>query len=100
MFAAMIAKDFFNRRGFNVLVSSEDFSLIFDRNVSDHNTGYPTKGLNVINEIFGSDKVEEIKQRTGRKNGGEPDLFVYLDRDPSVAFHKYHVYYATSGLPV
>jgi hypothetical protein len=83
--SAMIVKHFLKNKGFNVLVSSEDFALLFDRG-----TRYLTKGFGIICEIFGKNRVEELMRKApgtgGNPNGGEPDLFVYLDRSLSSAW--------------
>jgi hypothetical protein len=79
-FAAMFVKRFLSDRGFRVLTSSEDFALIFDRG-----TRYDTEGFSTICKIFGERRVNEL-MRKAQRNGGEPDLFVYLNQDPSSAW--------------
>ena len=79
-FSAMVVKHFLTSKKFHVLSSSEDFALVFDRG-----TRHLTKGFGIISKIFGKEKVEELLQKAP-KNGGEPDLFVYLDDDPNNAW--------------
>jgi len=79
-FAAMVVKRFLTRKGFHVLASSEDFNLILDRG-----TRYDSVGFSIICKIFGAKKVEEL-MRKAKRNGGEPDLFVYLDHSPNSAW--------------
>lgn len=76
-FAAMVVKRFLTNKGFRVLTSSEDFNLILDRG-----TRYDTKGFTIITKILGEKRVEEL-MRKAQRNGGEPDLFVYLDYNPN-----------------
>ena len=78
-FAAMVVKHFLTTNKFRVLASSEDFALIFDRGKR-----YETQGFGIISKIFGEKKVGELLKKAPR-NGGEPDLFVYLDHDPKNA---------------
>ncbi len=73
--AAMLLKDFLQKKGFQVLVSEEDFYLLSDRG---HH--YTNKGYNIINNIFGETKVKELLKAT--QMGGDPDIFAYLALEP------------------
>lgn len=79
-FAAMVVKQFLMTQKFQVLSSSEEFALLFDRGKRDE-----TDGFRIICRIFGEERVKELMTKAPR-NGGEPDLFVYFDHDPKNAW--------------
>lgn len=78
-FCAMVLKHFLEANGFKVLVSEEDYYLMWER--GNHNKN---KGLDVINQIFGTDKINKLLDKTGQ--GGDPDVFAFLDHDPTKAW--------------
>ena len=78
--SAMIVKHWFKNQGFNVLVSDEDYNLLFERR-----NRYRSDGFNVICKIFGQDKVEELLEKAPQ-NGGDPDLFIYLNPSPKTSW--------------
>lgn len=79
-FSPAAAKRFLIDKGFDVLVTEEDFSLLLDPQRK-----HDTKGYKIICDIFGEIKVKELMAKAV-ENGGEPDLFVYLTKDPNNAW--------------
>jgi len=79
-FSSVAAKHFLTGKGFHVLVTGEDFALLLDRETRRY-----SEGFKIICDIFGEMKVKELLDKVA-SNGGEPDLFVYLDQDPNNAW--------------
>jgi hypothetical protein len=75
-FSSMVLKHFLQTKGFQVLVSEEDYYLMSQRG---HH--YTNEGFSVIKKIFGANKIEELLRRAPK--GGDPDVFAYIDYDPS-----------------
>jgi len=78
-FSAMVLKQFLKRNGFQVLVSEEDYYLMWERN--HHRTN---EGFSVITGIFGTNKIQELL--TLAPQGGDPDVFAFLNHDPAEAW--------------
>ncbi len=78
-FCAMVVKHFLEAKGFEALVSEEDYYLMWERGNRHKNDGF-----DVINKIFSAEKVEELLSKTCQ--GGDPDIFVFLDLDPTMAW--------------
>lgn len=79
-FSAMLVKHWFQDQGFNVLVSDEDYNVLFERK-----NRYKSDGFSVICNIFGQHKIEALMEKASQ-NGGDPDLFVYLDPNPKTSW--------------
>jgi hypothetical protein len=75
---AMILKRFLKEKGFQVLVSEEDYYLLSERG---HH--YTNKGYGIISKIFGEYKVERLLSAS---QGGDPDIFAYLSAEPKKAW--------------
>ena len=78
-FSAMVLKHFLQTKGFQVLVSEEDYYLMSQRG---HH--YTNDGFGVIKKIFGANKIEDLLRRAPQ--GGDPDVFAYIDYDPQMAW--------------
>ena len=78
-FCAMVLKHFLQAKGFHVLVSEEDYYLMWERG---HH--YTNDGFKIIKTIFGSKKIEELLRRAS--HGGDPDVFAFLDHNPEVSW--------------
>ena len=78
-FSAMVLKHFLQTKGFQVLVSEEDYYLMSQRG---HH--YINDGFGVIKKIFGANKIEELLRRAPK--GGDPDVFAYIDYGPPMAW--------------
>lgn len=79
-FSAMVLKHFLQAKGFYVLVSEEDYYLMWERG---HH--YTNDGFKIIKTIFGTKKIEELLRRA-TKQGGDPDVFAFLDDNPEVSW--------------
>ncbi len=79
-FCAMALKHFLKAEGFQVLVSEEDYYLMLERKKNR----YKNDGYEMIKKIFGSQKISELLDNT--KNGGDPDVFAFLDHDPTMSW--------------
>ncbi|RJP85368.1 MAG: hypothetical protein C4518_16120 [Desulfobacteraceae bacterium] len=78
-FFAMVLKRFLKDKGFHVLVSEEDYFLMWQR--GHHNTN---DGFKIIENIFGTEKIKELLLRA--PSGGDPDVFAFLDHNPKLAW--------------
>lgn len=78
-FSAMVIKHFLQAQGFHVLVSEEDYYLMWERG---HH--YTNNGFKAIETIFGTKRIEELLRCAPQ--GGDPDVFAFLDHNPEQAW--------------
>ncbi|MEZ4550759.1 MAG: hypothetical protein R2874_09860 [Desulfobacterales bacterium] len=78
-FSAMVVKRFLKDKGFHVLVSEEDYFLMWRR--GHHNTN---DGFKIIENIFGAGNIKELLLHAS--SGGDPDIFAFLDHNPAAWF--------------
>ena len=78
-FSAMVVKRFLKDKGFHVLVSEEDYFLMWQR--GHHNTN---DGFKIIENIFGAGNIKELLLHAS--SGGDPDIFAFLDHNPKRAW--------------
>jgi hypothetical protein len=78
-FSAMVLKHFLQTHGFHVLVSEEDYYLMWERR---HH--YTNDGFKIIETIFGTKRIAELLRRAPQ--GGDPDVFAFLDHTPELAW--------------
>ncbi|MGA2240316.1 MAG: hypothetical protein ABSH06_27140 [Thermodesulfobacteriota bacterium] len=78
-FSAMVLKHFLQTKGFQVLVSEEDYYLM-----SQRGNRYKNDGFDTIKKIFGANKIEKLLRRAPK--GGDPDVFAYIGHDSQRAW--------------